>query len=105
MDIDVVTEGLDAEITLTAFPQRNLPKLKGRIQYVSADRLTDEKTGEMYFLARVEIDPKTLKQIGIADDLIPGMPADTMIFTGARPFMEYLMKPLLDSINRSFRES
>ena len=104
-DIDVVSEGLDAEVTLTAFPQRNLPKLKGVIRYVSADRLMDEQTGEMYFLARIEIDPDTLEQVGIADDLVPGMPADAMIFTGARPFLDYLMKPLMDSINKSFRES
>lgn len=104
-DIDVVAEGLEAEVTLTAFPQRNLPKLKGRVRHVSADRMADRDTGEVYYLARIEIDRDGLAALGDDMELVPGMPADTMIFTGARTFMEYLVGPLLDSIDKSFRES
>ena len=103
-DIDVVTEGLNAEITLTAFPQRNLPKLRGAVRHVSADRLTDKATGEVYYLARIEIEQTSLANLGKDIELIPGMPADTMIFTGARTFSDYLIGPLMESIDRSFRE-
>lgn len=103
-DIDVVAEGLTAEITLTAFPQRNLPKLKGEVLHVSADRMTDQSTGEVYYLARIEIDRHSLANLGTEIELIPGMPADAMIFTGSQTFMDYLVGPLIDSIDRSFRE-
>lgn len=34
----------------------------------------------------------------------PGMPADVYIKTGERMFAEYLLRPLLDSLSRGFRE-
>ncbi len=103
-DIDVVTAGLEAQVTLTAVPQRNAPKLKGTVANVSADSMTDRMTGEVYYLARVKIDGKSLEELGNDIDLVPGMPANTMIFTGSRTFLEYLTEPLVQSINRSFRE-
>jgi hypothetical protein len=33
-----------------------------------------------------------------------GMPADLFIETGERTFFDYLMRPLLDSFLRAFRE-
>ena len=35
----------------------------------------------------------------------PGMPADIYIKTGERTFFEYIMKPVLDSFSRAFREN
>jgi hypothetical protein len=34
----------------------------------------------------------------------PGMPADIYIKTGERTFFEYMMRPVLDSFSRAFRE-
>jgi hypothetical protein len=36
---------------------------------------------------------------------LPGMPADVYIETGERTFFHYIMRPLLDSSSRAFRES
>lgn len=103
-DIDVVTQGLEAEIKLTAYAQRNLPRLNGTVRTVSADRFTDEQTGEVYYTARIEIDPQGLAELGDRVELLPGMSADAMIFTGTRTFFGYLFDPLVESIDRSFRE-
>jgi len=104
-DIDAIKEGFEAHVTLSAFPQRNLPRLKGIVEHLSADKLQDPGSGEDYYLARIEIDREQLATLDIADDLVPGMPADTMIFTGTRTFFSYLIDPLIESIDRSFRES
>ena len=39
------------------------------------------------------------------DQIYPGMPVETYIGTGERTFLEYLVRPLLDSFGRAFRES
>jgi len=104
-NIDAIKEGYEAHVTLNAFPQRNLPRLKGVVEHLSADKLQDAGSGEEYYLARIEIDREQLATLDIADDLVPGMPADTMIFTGTRTFFSYLIDPLIESIDRSFRES
>jgi hypothetical protein len=34
----------------------------------------------------------------------PGMPADIFVETGQRTFFTYLMRPVVDSFSRAFRE-
>ena len=103
-DIDVVHVGLPAVIHLTAFTSRNLPRIEGKVQYVSADRLVDEKSGQPYYLARVAVDRGELDRLGPEYKLVPGMPAEVLIVTGERTMFQYLFRPFLDSIRRSFRE-
>ena len=104
VDIDVVRTGLNAEVHLTAYSQRNLPRLTGIVRTVSADRLTDEATGEPYYLARVEVAGEELERLGDDIDLLPGMPAEVMIATGDRTVIDYLMSPIEDTFRRAFRE-
>lgn len=104
IDIDVVRPGMAARILLTAYGQRSLPQIHGTLRSISADRLVEEKSGASYFLAKVEVDPSELEPLdGIR--LIPGMPAEVMILTGERTLLDYLLRPLFDSITKSFRES
>ena len=103
LDIDVVRPGLGAEIRLSALKARTTPSLKGVVVNVSADALSDQQTGQPYYLARVEISPGELGRID-AGQLYPGMPAEVAIVTGERTFLEYLLSPLEDSFGRAFRE-
>ena len=105
IDVDVVREGLDARIVLSAYVQRNLPQIIGRVRSVSADVIADEATGESYFLARIEVDREQLADLGTDIDLSPGMPAEVLIETGDRTVLDYLFRPLLDAFRRSLREA
>ena len=104
-DIDNVRAGLSTQIMLSAYSMRNLPRIEGRVRDVSADRLVDPQTGEAYFKALIEVDPRTLEAAAPGIRLVAGMPAEVMIITGERTMLGYLFKPLLDSISKSFRES
>ena len=102
-DIDVVYPGLPAQVRFTAFSQRNSVPVDGRIAWVSADQLTDERTGLSYYLVRVELTPNTPSpSVGLK--LYPGMQAEVMIITGNRTPLSYLIKPITDSFNRALRE-
>ncbi len=103
-DIDIVKIGLPAQVRLTALAQRNLAPLEGRVTTVSADRLTDQRTGVDYFLARVELDDDQAAALG-DERLYPGMQAEVMIVTGARTTLDYLSQPIVESFNRAFREN
>ncbi|EKV29247.1 hypothetical protein C882_0554 [Caenispirillum salinarum AK4] len=106
VDIDTVRPGMAARVVLTAYRQRSMPQIVGTLRSISADRLTDEASGEPYFLARVEVDPEALETAGGEDvRLMAGMPADVMILTGTRTMLDYLIQPLAESVRRSFRES
>ena len=103
IDIDVVQTGLKAQVTLSAFKQRTTPTLDGQVIYVSADSLTDPRTGVPYFATRIEIPADEMDRLG-GLELSPGMPAQVMIVTGERTAFQYLFDPLRESLQRAFRE-
>lgn len=104
-DIEDVHTGLEAKVILSAYTQRTMPTITGRVETVSADRITEERSNDAYYLARVEVDREQLIDLGDHVELVPGMPAEVMIRTGERTFFDYLVTPLVQSFNRSFRES
>lgn len=105
LDIEVVRPGLEANIVLSAFAQRNLPRLVGRVRSVSADAIIDDATGTSYFRARIEVDSDHLHEVAPEIELAPGMPADVMITTGQQTAFQYLIGPLIDTVRFGMRES
>lgn len=103
-DIEDVHPGSEATVVLSAYTSRNMPKISGRVRSVSADRLVDERSGVPYYLARVEVDREQLTRFDEELALVPGMPAQVLIATGTRTFFDYLVTPLTQSFERSFRE-
>ncbi len=102
-DIDVVHPNLEAQVRLTAFSMRNAKPLKGRVTSVSADRLINARTGQAYYLARIELTEDPAEAFEGAT-LYPGMPAEVLIVVGARSTLGYIFAPILSSLNRAFRE-
>jgi epimerase transport system membrane fusion protein len=103
MDIDRVMVGLLAEVRFSAFKQALTPKMQGKVINLSADRLTDEKTGMPYYQAQVELTPDSFEKLGDME-LVPGMPAEVLINTGERTVFEYLMQPITNAFARAFIE-
>ena len=103
MDIDRVTVGLQAEVRFSAFKQSKTPKMEGKVINISPDRFVDEKTGNPYYLARVELIPESKKKLGDLQ-LLPGMPAEVLIKTGERTLFQYLAQPVTNFFARSFIE-
>ncbi|TNE38086.1 MAG: HlyD family type I secretion periplasmic adaptor subunit [Alphaproteobacteria bacterium] len=104
MDIDVVHQGLEAQVHLPAYSQRNMPRIKGTVTNVSADRLIDQATGQAYFRATVAIDRETLEALGEEVTLSSGMPAEVMIVTGEQTLLGYLLGPVKKTLLHAFRE-
>ncbi len=103
-DIDSVAAGQAAQVHLTAYRQRTMRRIEGRVRHVSADRIMDEGTSQPYFLARVEVDRQQLTAVGPDVQLVPGMPAEVLILTGELIALAYLMDPFINTIRRAMRE-
>lgn len=100
--IDQVRAGQAAVLRFSAFNQRTTPEINGEVSRVSADLLTDQRTGATYYLARIPITAAETRKLG--QKLLPGMPVEAFINTGDRTVLTYLTKPLSDQMRRSFRE-
>ncbi|WP_340645927.1 HlyD family type I secretion periplasmic adaptor subunit [Phenylobacterium sp.] len=103
-DIDDVKIGMKAQVRLTAFNFRKVSPVMGDVVAVSADQLSDPKTGEGYFRADVRIPPKDLAGLPKGAKLSPGMPAMVSIVTGTRTVLSYVVSPLTDTIRDSLKE-
>ena len=102
-DINRIAIGKLADIRFSAFNSATTPVIEGSVTSISADRLTNEKTGQPYYLARVSVTEAGLKKL--ADrKLLAGMPADVLINTGERTMLQYLMQPARNAISQSMIE-
>jgi HlyD family type I secretion membrane fusion protein len=102
-DVDHVRLGSDAEVRLTAYEQRKMPKLMGKVVSVSPDRLTDPQSGMSWFTIQVEVDLGPLKDTPNVS-MQTGMAAEVFVTTPNRSLLDYLLQPLLDTARRGMRE-
>lgn len=103
-DIDKVHPAQAVVVRLTSVDARHSPDLTGRIRSVAPDLSTDARTGIAYYTARAVIDRSALGKLPPGTPLVPGMPVEAFVQTGDRTVLAYLVKPLLDQIDRAFRD-
>lgn len=104
-DIDAVQPGQQAAVRLVGLNQRTTPVLEGLVEYVSADAVaqTAGATTREAYIVRVSLGATELARLP-KGALKSGMPVEIMIRTEVRSFANYIIKPVLDSMNRAFRE-
>ncbi|MBK8196785.1 MAG: HlyD family type I secretion periplasmic adaptor subunit [Acidobacteria bacterium] len=102
VDIDKISVGQTAILRFSAFNQDETPKFTGSVINVSADAFADENTGATFYEAMVEIPDDALASSKF--QLVPGMPVEVSLRTESRNVLSYLVKPLMDSVSRTFRE-
>jgi membrane fusion protein, type I secretion system len=62
-DISDVHPDMRAVVHLTAYKARITPVVRGKLAHVSADRLTDNRTGTSYYTALVQVDQNELADV------------------------------------------
>lgn len=102
-DIDQVSLGQQATLRLSAFNRSTTPELQGSVVRLSADLIQDERTGVGFYRAGIRISKGELARL-LGLTLVPGMPVESLIKTGDRTVLSYLLKPISDHTQRAFRE-
>ncbi|AZO24310.1 HlyD family type I secretion periplasmic adaptor subunit [Mesorhizobium sp. M1E.F.Ca.ET.045.02.1.1] len=102
-DISSLRADMTAEVRFTSYKQRTTPVIHGRVTHISADRVTDAKTGFPYYVADIAVDAQELAAAPQIQ-LYPGMPASVMIVTEERTALDYILGPLTASLHTAFRQ-
>lgn len=102
--IDQVHEGQDAIIRFQTFDRRHTPDIRGKVKRVSADIITNERTGQSYFSATITLNPGEEKFLGSTAEIRPGMPVEAFIQTTMRTPFDYLVRPLTSYFGKSMLE-
>ena len=103
VDVDVVRRGQQASLRFSALNQRTTPEVPATVTFVSNDAFTDPQTRESYYTMRLSIADELPPEVS-PEQIFPGMPVETYVKTGDRTFVEYAVKPIVDSFSRAFRE-
>ncbi len=95
--------GQDAVIKITAYDFSIYGGLKGELLDISADTIEDEQ-GNVFYRVRLRTYEKELKRKGEVLPIIPGMVASVDILTGLKTVMQYLLKPLIKTLDNAMNE-
>lgn len=101
--IDEVELGQPATLIFSAFSARTTPELTGHVTRIAPDALTDPATNLAFYRAEIALSPEEAARLG--QTLLPGMPVEAFLQTGARAPLAYLLAPFTDYFRRAFRES
>jgi HlyD family secretion protein len=109
VNIDDVAVGQVVRLRVLAFHDRLAAELTGRVAKVSPDAFHDDRTGRSFYRVRIALDPppRSGAPPGVAPPgpVLPGMPVEAFIVTGARTPLAYLLAPLRAYFDRALRES
>lgn len=101
--VDKVHAGLPVDLLFTAFDTSTTPRLLGKVEQVSADRLEDEKNGHPFYRVRIRVGADELARLKLGDQpLRAGMPVEVFVRTGERTLLNYLFKPLFDRLRTAW---
>ncbi|MEO5378483.1 MAG: HlyD family type I secretion periplasmic adaptor subunit [Magnetococcus sp. DMHC-6] len=102
-DISDIHLNMEADVHLNAYKARTTPVIHGIVTYISADRLTDNRTGVSYYNAFIHVDHSEVEALSNIR-MYPGMQVTVMFTTIARSAFDYLVGPLRVSFNHAFRQ-
>ena len=104
LDIKNITIGQVAHVILLPYNQSSSPKIEGKVVQISADSFLDEKTQRSYYKVFVEVAAKDVYKYPNVK-LYPGMPVEAMIVNDHGTFLEYLIRPIVNSLRKAFNEA
>lgn len=102
-DIAFLRPGQEATVKFTAYDYTIYGGLKGTLEQISPDTVTD-KDGKSFYIIRLRTDKNHLGTDEKPLLIIPGMVASVDIITGKKTVMAYLLKPILRARAEAFRE-
>ncbi|PPZ39251.1 HlyD family type I secretion periplasmic adaptor subunit, partial [Escherichia coli] len=102
-DIAFLHPGQEAIIKLTAYDYTVYGGLKGRLEQISPDTVTDEE-GNSFYIIRLRTDKNYLGTEEKPLLIIPGMVASVDIITGKKTILSYLLKPIIRARAEALRE-
>lgn len=103
-DIGFISPDKEVIVKVTAYDFSIYGGLEGKIKYIGSDSLFDEKSKKYYYTVLVRTERNYLGKKEEPFTIIPGMIAEIDIKTGKKTILEYLLKPLVKTLNESMTE-
>lgn len=108
-DIAFIRAGQDAVVKITAYDSSVYGSLKGKVERISADTISDDKPergekAETFYRVMVRTEKNHLGTAENPLPIIPGMVTTVEILTGAKSVLDYIVKPARMLRDEALRE-
>lgn len=103
-DIAFIRPGQPAKVRISAYDSSIFGSLEAKVLRVGADAVLDERQENLYFEVVLETKKNYLGKPEERLIISSGMAADASINTGKRTLMEYMLKPVVKTFDKSLRE-
>lgn len=103
-DIGHIAVGMKTDVSVTTFDPNRYGKIEGQVAHISADSFTDERTGDSYYIAHIDLSEPVIGAGKKTRPLTAGMQVRAEIVTQSRTLMQYVMKPVSRSLDHAFTE-
>jgi len=104
-DIDDIHVGMGGYVMFPSYPQRFMKRIPAELIHLSPDSMEDERSGMPYYSARIRVNVEELKELAPGVELQPGLPAEVYITIKEQTLLDYLMQPVVQTFEHTFRES
>lgn len=106
-DISFIKVGQKAHVKFDTYDFSIYGMFDGKVVFISPDSIVEQtnKGDEFYFKVQIKLDKKKLvTKTGTELEITPGMGAQVDIITGERTVLTYLTKPIIKTLDESFKE-
>ncbi len=103
-DIGHVSVGQGVTVKISTYDYARYGGIEGVLESISPTTFEDPSGDEPYYLGIVRLDKSHVGGDPNKNLVLPGMTVQASIHTGSKTIMEYLLKPIYASINKSFQE-
>jgi len=101
-DVGHLRLGQEVSVKVSTFDFVRYGDVKGTLHSISATTYVDETSGESYYKAKIVLETPYVGNN--TNQLTPGMTVQADVITGQKTLMEYILKPIVVSLNQAFRE-
>lgn len=102
-DIAFIHYDQKAKVKFSAYDFSIYGGLEGKVKYISADTIKDEKDN-VFYTVRIKTDKNFLGSKNNPLKIIPGMTVNVDIITGKKSVLDYILKPIIKTKQYTFTE-
>ncbi len=103
-DIADIVVGQEVKISLTAYDPSRYGRINGQVNSISADAISDNQTGQQYYIVNVTIDGILYEDNGEEVVILPGMVASIDVLSGKRTILDYFWQPIAKTKSKALRD-
>ena len=103
-DIAEIVVGQEVKISLTAYDPSRYDRIDGNVISISADALSDQQTGQQYYLVDVSLEGTLYEADGSDVTILPGMVASIDVLSGKRTVLDYFWQPIAKTKDKALRD-